>query len=246
MNVAKKQKISDAARATFQRGGLDYDAWQPGVVPLFALISEFPLNVTELTGCNRRLTARRAVNEISRKAQIDLPEADNPDAALSGFLYAYQFADCLDAWMFTEKAEPTVRRRYSAAHEFGHYLLHFTPLLEQYAGSDFLILTEGVYFGEAADNTEPAAQIKAVQDFDAQEPLALPDLWEMEEEANQFAAELLLPRNACLNAAEVYARKLGARRAVIAHRLASEFFVSFAAMHRRLTDLEFFRVADKN
>lgn len=234
MNEEKKQEINCATRAAFAEAGFDYDLWQPEIVPLFEIISQRSLLVTELAN-TQKLTSRAALAAVGQKQTHLLAE----DEKLSGFLYAAQYEDELDGWIFTEKSEPTVRRRFSAAHEFGHYVLHFLPELAESNPAEILVLTEGLSFStnetdvihstiHIAEDAEKARQIGGARKF------------EMELEANQFAAEILMPRDACLNAAEIYSRKLG-NKALVTRRLATEFFVSFEAMRYRLTDLGFYQ-----
>lgn len=59
----------------------------------------------------------------------------------------------------------------------------------------------------------------------------------METEADFFAAEILMPRNACLQAAQVLKLNPEKNKKALIDRLATEFLVSFEAMKRRLEDL---------
>lgn len=236
MNEETKQKINKAVRDTFAVVGVDYDSRQPQIVPLFEIIGEYSLFVTELAD-DRNLTSQRAIAAIGQKTS-NLP-TDNDK--LSGFLYASQFEDVLDGWIFTEKSEPTVRRRFSAAHELGHYLLHFLPQLSEQPENKHSVFIEGVSFdkNETDEKNNPAI-IHVTQDLENARQIGGSRKFEMEFEANQFAAELLMPRNACLASAQTYAKKFGANKAVLVRRLATDFLVSFEAMLRRLKDLEFY------
>ncbi|HEX9928747.1 MAG TPA: ImmA/IrrE family metallo-endopeptidase [Pyrinomonadaceae bacterium] len=233
INEETKQKINKTVRAAFARAGFDYDSWQPEIVPLFEIIGNYSLFVTELGG-EEKLTARRAIAAVGQKSASSPVDNDK----LSGFLYAAQFEDVLDGWIFTEKSEPTARRRFSAAHEFGHYLYHFLPRSEAHPGEN-LIFTESVSFETNEADEKRKESIIYVND----KQIGGATKFEMEEEADQFAADLLMPANACLNAAEIYGRKFGAK-AVVARRMATEFLVSFEAMRRRLTDLGFYRATE--
>jgi Zn-dependent peptidase ImmA (M78 family) len=59
----------------------------------------------------------------------------------------------------------------------------------------------------------------------------------MEREANQFAAELLMPAAACRALVERFWPTFGRRADVLTRRMANEFLVSQAAMKRRLFNL---------
>ena len=59
----------------------------------------------------------------------------------------------------------------------------------------------------------------------------------MEDEANQFAAELLMPGPACRELAARYRGTFARRPAVLVRRMANDFLVSQEAMRRRLTGL---------
>ncbi len=89
------------------------------------------------------------------------------------------------------------------------------------------------------ESDEIQAEIKIADDFDFIK-IGAENKYEMELEADFFAAELLMPRNACLELAKTYAEKFGANKTVTVRRLAAEFLVSFEAMLRRLKDLGFY------
>ena len=69
------------------------------------------------------------------------------------------------------------------------------------------------------------------RDIDPQYVTLLDDTVQMEDEANQFAAELLMPEAACRALAQRYGGRSNPRR------LATEFLVSGAAMRWRLKQL---------
>jgi Zn-dependent peptidase ImmA (M78 family) len=60
---------------------------------------------------------------------------------------------------------------------------------------------------------------------------------QMEQEANAFAAALLVPEVACRKLYEMYQLRYGNHRTVLARRMATDFLVSRFAMHRRLETL---------
>ena len=61
---------------------------------------------------------------------------------------------------------------------------------------------------------------------------------DVEREANQFAAELLIPEERCKLMYQSFSEKYGAQRPVLIKRLATEFLVSAEAMKWRLMALK--------
>lgn len=148
---------------------------------------------------------------------------------LSGYIYA--------AWesgvILVNRDDPVVRRRYTVAHELGHYLLHALPGLEAGA-SVFSEVQPGGRRADTEDEIGEDGEVRVIGS-DAETTSGSRD-WEVE--ANHFAAELLMPTNLCAALVEIYSPQCGGRRAVLAKRLASELLVSQQAMTYRLTDLE--------
>lgn len=233
MDQAKKQKINNAVREVFARINLDYEDFPPQIVPLSRIFAEYPLMIVELPD-GKTLSTRSAVKFLEIEIGFEIPELETDDRKLSGFLYTAKFGDFLQGCVFTDKSEPTVRRRFSAAHELGHYLLHFVPFLKA-ANSESLFLTESMTVG---DSEEIHSEIKIAEDFDFKK-IGAENKNEMEQEADFFAAELLMPRNACLKAATIFI-EIGKNKKALINRLATEFLVSFEAMKRRLEDLAIF------
>jgi Zn-dependent peptidase ImmA (M78 family) len=225
--------ISESVREVFAKVNLDYDNFPPQIVPLNRIFAEYPLMIVELPDA-KSLSTRSAVKFLEIEIGFEMPELETDERKLSGFLYTAKFGDYLQGCVFTDKSEPTVRRRFSAAHEFGHYLLHFIPLLKS-ATTENLFLTESMTIG---DSDEIQSEIKIAEDFDFKK-IGAENKYEMEREADFFAAELLMPRNACLKAATIFI-EIGKNKKALINRLATEFLVSFEAMRRRLEDLAVF------
>ena len=235
------QKISAAVRQAFAEAGLDFDALRPGVMPLFEIVSAYPLRVATLPE-GKRLTARSAVEFLGRETGKELPLPSDGDRPLSGFIYVFEYEGFYNGCIFTEWNDPVTRRRFSAAHELAHYLMHFRPLLEQRrreGASEPLILTEGVSLDVKDEMREvPAAQISASEGVDEPQPLVLRSTpQELEREANLFAAELLMPAHVCEELARQYAQRFNMKAEVKARLLARDFFVSAEAMTRQLKEL---------
>jgi Zn-dependent peptidase ImmA (M78 family) len=83
----------------------------------------------------------------------------------------------------------------------------------------------------------PSGQLTFTRGHDFQICTLTDDLEQMELEANQFAAELLMPTSACYAISKQQLHRFGRDRPVLARRLATEFLVSKSAMNRRLKDL---------
>jgi hypothetical protein len=191
------------------------------VVPLGDLVGGFNLSCEEVSGLTVAACAHlgEAVDAAEREA-------------LAGFLYA------TPRWgvIFVERMHPVQRRRFSAAHELGHYLLHFRPAFERAAaaGEEIVGLTDA-FPPEREEKLEaPPLGCVAPADPSGSLPL-LPPLAQMEDEADRFAAELLMPRSLVRALRERYAGQF--HDADLAQRLAVELLVSRAAMFRRLREL---------
>lgn len=205
------------------------------ITPLYDLISAYPLSIREVKG----LTYEGAAKELSSLTgqTISFPDERQHDRNLAGFLYAQGYHGCV----LVKGDDPVGRRRFSAAHELGHYVQHFLPLLERQGGNasqESLTLVEGLSYSEDEESTEvmPDGLPKLTR---AAADLSLAgDVERMEREANEFAAELLMPAPVCERLIEEYGPKYGRKLSVLSRLLASELLVSQGAMRRRLRELE--------
>jgi Zn-dependent peptidase ImmA (M78 family) len=129
----------------------------------------------------------------------------NPAEELAGFVFVAGRV----GWAFVRAGDIVARRRFSAAHELAHFVLH-----------------RGVMGRFRADTD------KTLQEADGD----VAD--QMEREANRFAVELLMPADLCRARAEQMWRKHGCcPRGVLVYQLASELLVSREAMRYRLQAL---------
>ena len=207
---------------------------QTDIAPLYDLISAYPLSIREVKG----LTYERAAKELSSLTgqTISFSDERQRDKNLAGFLYTQGYHGCV----LVKGDDPIGRRRFSAAHELGHYVRHFLPLLERQgedAPQEGLILVEGLSYSEDEDTAEvvPDGLPKLTR---AAEDLSLAgDVEQMEQEANEFAAELLMPAQVCERLVEEYEPDFGRRLSVLSRLLAGELLVSQGAMKRRLREL---------
>jgi IrrE N-terminal-like domain len=201
------------------------------------------LRIAELPDGAGQLTYRTATEFLSRETKQALPSLEGDDKPLSGFLYAYEYGGYFYGCVLTERRDPTPRRRYSAAHEMGHYLLHFLPLLEeQERGNkhESLVLVEGVSFDKQSEENDeefPTGKLTVAVGTEMKWRHARYDTAEMEREADMFAAELLMPAHVCRALVKPYVSRFGNKKSVIPRKLATEFLVSYEAMKRRLIDL---------
>jgi Zn-dependent peptidase ImmA (M78 family) len=123
------------------------------------------------------------------------------------------------------------------AHELGHYLLHFRPLLARLSKQVGAPVEAMDAFPKAEIESDPEeqpdGQILLPLLYD--EAHALPPLPQMESEANRFAAELLMPT--------VLVEAMAARYSPyfsdddLVWRMANELLVSRAALRWRLRTL---------
>ena len=175
------------------------------------------------------LTLRKISDTLLRRGGISSSlDVVGDDEKLSGFLYANRFG----AAIWTQRNDPIGRRRFSAAHELGHLVLHWPIKLRE---SERQGTSEEAQFIEAlrpvADSEQTKATIVYIEDAEEE----LPDTDTMEREADSFAAALLMPaplvleaqRNLCV---------LSENDCVL--RLAALFLVSPETMRRRLTEIK--------
>jgi Zn-dependent peptidase ImmA (M78 family) len=186
--------------------GISVDPTRRGPVPLNRFYEELNLTHVALPG----LTCGR-VTEFLQAKRLTVEAVGEPDEKLAGFL----FWSVEDGFAFVDANDILPRRRFTAAHELGHAVLHRDRMGRFIADTNKTLL----------------------ETDDAQET--------NEREANQFAAELLMPEEICRARAEEIQRELKIERCpavVLIHRLASELLVSREAMKYRLQSL---RVCDE-
>jgi hypothetical protein len=228
-----RARIREEARQVYEAAEIDFDRLSPGVSPLGKLLSPFGLPVLELPDNRQKLTFRTAIEFLQQYTGTNWLIPESEENELSGFLFACENAGVYHGYVFTESSDSTARRRFSAAHELGHYLLHFLPMIEAGENDEMLIWTEGL--SQAGDETNAAAKI-ATSEADSPKYVWLNER-DMEREANQFAAELLMPAHICHELFEKYSRRSRATSAAIARQMATDTLVSFEAMKWRLNDL---------
>jgi hypothetical protein len=171
-----------------------------GPVPLADYFAETTLDHIELPNLTRGV-----VSEYLRRESILAEDLGNPADPLAGFIFAAGRV----GWAFVSTADSLARRRFTAAHELGHFLLHRRTM------GWFRVDTE-VTLQEAGEEVADR----------------------MEREANRFAAALLMPEEVCRARAEELRLRYGCcPRGILVYRLASELLVSREALRYRLHSL---------
>lgn len=182
----------------------------PAIVPvaLDRLIATYNLVHEEVPALSRAVAGA-----FLARWGIQRPELLEDAAPLAGFL----FANAGGGYILVRADDPLPRRRFTAAHELGHYLLHFLPRLDAERDGEMQIVLD--------DGTETVRE---------DEELSLP---EMERQANQFAAELLMPESVCRAACVRNRARFGTTARFLEHHLASDLLVSREAARWRLRGL---------
>jgi hypothetical protein len=230
MFVDRAVRIQAAIEAAWDMAGLLPDYENPRIIPLDALIRSFPLAVEEVF----KLTLRSAAQVLSARSGDRIsPPTNGADVDLAGYLYAYPYRGSVQGYVLIEQKDIVERRRFSVAHELGHYLLHFLPqIAEQQKSGVHLNMTESMTYGTNGDAPDVPTG-KTIYTREGGTPTAPrpAEQGRMEAEANQFAAELLMPTPACRTLLARFGSRASPRR------LATEFLVSPAAMRWRLREL---------
>jgi len=170
-----------------------------GPVPLHRFFDEIALSHVAIPGLNCGRVVEYLLTEGSKVEPFD--DAAEP---LAGFLYfAGNFGHA-----FVDADDILPRRRFSAAHELGHAVLHRERMGRYRADNRTTLLEDD----ESTD--------------------------ELEREANQFAAELLMPEAVVrARASELKSLHGCCPLGVLTYRLAGELLVSREAMRYRLKNL---------
>jgi hypothetical protein len=182
-------------------------------VPLETLIRTYNLAHAEVPGLSHA-----AAGAYLARWGVDRPELMEDSSPLAGFL----FANARGGYILVRGEDPLPRRRFTAAHELGHYLLHFLPRLEAAKDKETYLLHD--------DDVEMVREEESADD----KSLSLAD---MERQANQFAAELLMPEAVCQVGCAEYGTRLRMSARCLEHYLARDLLVSATAMRWRLQSL---------
>jgi Zn-dependent peptidase ImmA (M78 family) len=209
--------VADAIRQVHAAAGLPWPSPTNGVirpVPLDRLIATYNLVHEEVSGLSRA-----SAGAFLARWGVQSPELLEDATPLTGFL----FANARGGYILVRADDSLPRRRFTAAHELGHYLLHFLPSLKANRDPETHVMQ--------VDGDET---VREEEKETEENVLSLP---EMERQANRFAAELLMPEAVCREARKKYATRFGTTSRFLEHHLASDLLVSRDAVRWRLRNL---------
>lgn len=217
IDAPRKPDPGAVAASLLARFGIASDPARRGPVPLARLFDEFNLLHVTLPRLTRGGIAEYLLGEGIMPGSI--AESGDPNEVLAGFI----FTTGADGFVFVGELElsasedgeppklratPLGRRRYTAAHELGHFLLHRDRMVG------------GRWIGDTKET---------IREADGE------DTADMEREADRFAAELLMPAGVCrARAAAFKAAYRVCPLTAFAYHLSSELLVSPEAMRYRL------------
>ena len=112
---SSRDRIGQAVAEAFAAAGMRPET--ATITPLRALMAAYPLAVEEVDGLTRRTATAHL---IAGAARPRLATADEQEP-LSGYLRA----NAAGGWILVNRdaKNPLVRRRFTVAHELGHYLM---------------------------------------------------------------------------------------------------------------------------
>ena len=206
--------VASAVREAFDAADIDPACPEPRQlrpVPLDRILFAFPIVRREVRG----LTRAAAAAELPT-LRVACPALVGDLTPLAGLLFVAGGGACV----LVRKDDPVARRRFSAAHELGHLLMHHRPSW----------LPDGTDTGDVVTDDEPA-------DIADDEPAAVAELAAHERQANRFAAELLMPAAAVRGLHAFYADRYGTTPQFVEGHIATDLAVSRTAVRVRLAGL---------
>ncbi len=221
-------RVDAALTDLYARAGIARPSERRPIAPVAALLGSHNLVCLEVPS----LTSRAALQLLSRRGGlVDPPPAERENEPLAGYL----FATPGHGTIFVCQDDLIERRRFSVAHELGHYLLHFWRLLNPTDPDDEPALFRAIdaFTMSQAESNLPNAQDTATSS-DPADPL--PPLATMEREANAFAAELLMPADLVRQLAADYGPRC--KEGDLVWAVATRMLVSPKAMNVRLDNLD--------
>ncbi len=168
----------------------------------FKLKDDIKAYIQELT-CNSYVNDELQLDRICEKLKIDYFECDFDDSKISGMLIKDKNFDKFG--IYVNRKHPNVRKRFTIAHELGHYISY------KYESHSYSQLSQNNEIEDYAISFRHEG-IRS----------------QAEKEANQIAAEMLMPE---LRVKEMAERKLTIKE------MADLFFVSESAMTIRLQSI---------
>lgn len=197
--------MDDALRRAYLEAGLVWPPERDGPTPLNAIIGDLQLYHEEVPD----LTRTRAVERMLATG-LPRPDVQPDETPLAGFIVVIGSLGAV----FVRREDNLARRRFSAAHELGHFLMHVEPEQPEFVMQD-----------TTAAMTEPSVEDDWLE------------LGAREREANRFAAELLMPEPVVRRLCASYARRCRPTEQFLANHLASDLLVSREAARWRLREL---------
>jgi hypothetical protein len=195
--------IALRAEKTLRNAGIVIDPTQGGPIPLHTIFLELGLMHVALPHLSVGVVRQHLIDN-----GIVVGEIGQEHEKLAGFL----LTGGAGGWAFINADDILQRRRFTAAHELGHFVLHRDQMHNGYVGD----MSESIL-----------------------ETLEANELNQIEREANLFAVELLMPELVCRIRAGSLRQEHGiCPRSVLTYRLAAELLVSREAMRYRLKTLE--------
>src|SRR5215467_2565525 len=160
--------IVEAIAAVYNAAEIKPDFETPRIVPLDRLIAAYSLRRDEIPN----LTRQRAIAAIAAMSGQAIGIPEDADVALAGFLYAWPYHNAVWGCLLVEQNDIVERRRFSAAHELGHYMLHFRPAIQtEREQGRHLTIAEGLSYRAQAGDTEavlPTGASSYTHDVDTQ------------------------------------------------------------------------------
>ena len=240
LTLEQETRIEAAIAGLYRETDVPPPSFSCPIAPLGPLLRRMAVRCVEIPGLTLQsaetyLKGRRVI-----RADFDL-EGDR-GTPLAGFLYAAGTG----AFLFIDSKNPVTRRRFSIAHEIGHLLLHFRPLLlaaeaRLMAGETVDSALYDAFSAHAANRSEetgaraPGATATAPGAYN---PGVTDTYDQREREADAFAAALLLPSALALQRFAVLRETSPTISGDgIVERLAMDSLVSREAMRRRIATL---------
>ncbi len=232
---SSRERVQQALATLYEEAGVPEHSTSSSIVLLGEIIASTSLNCAEVSG----LTMRSAMLHLAH--QRTLPEQltiEDEHAPLAGFLFATERYGTI----FACQEDLIVRRRFTVAHELGHYFLHVRPSLPRLREQGLTEIYEYLPIQQIkGDEEEDLEETKSAEASSGELRIVggtgtLPwsaDL--VEREADVFAAELLMPRMMVRLLYQRYHGMVSGKDLI--WRLASEMLVSGEATRHRLQDL---------
>jgi hypothetical protein len=236
MNHEATDRISSAIETAYLAADITANK-AATIAPLRELVRAFPIRVVEI----QSLTYISAYEFIENATGQPILTNDTEARRLAGFLYATgntpETALCL---MLVEANDPIPRRRFTAAHELGHFILHFLTALDvefNPYGEELTFVENTTYPDEIEANEDmPAGEAFFTRGYEQYE-YSDKSLEHIEAEANAFATNLLMPEAVCKVLFNYYVSRCNYMESAVIKSLSTQLLVSQQAMRWRLRQL---------